>query len=146
MSEFDPRVTWNALEGNVQQFAASVRWQPIDEYPIDHPAYALGEFPRLTDEGMSDMRDIIKERVEEWLRHILTGGLERRPGQMRQILEDLGPCPPNSQPDSVCMWLGALVNPLPALGVAPEVRKDPYRVRLITLRRPAQTVRSAALT
>ena len=30
--------------------------------------------------------------------------------------------PFHNEPDAACMWLAALLNPLPALGVAPEIR------------------------
>ena len=47
---------------------------------------------------------------------------ERAPGQLDKILNDLGPMPECELPDEVAFWVGALVNPLPALGVCKEVR------------------------
>jgi len=47
---------------------------------------------------------------------------ERFDGQIRGILEDLGPMPSAQDAGRLAMWVAALVNPLPALGVAYEIR------------------------
>lgn len=49
-------------------------------------------------------------------------GHEREPGQLDTLLADLGPMPSAGDPDERALWCAALVNPLPALGVAFEVR------------------------
>jgi hypothetical protein len=49
------------------------------------------------------------------------GGHEREPAQLEAVLEDLGP-PPSEDPLECALWVVALVNPLPALGVAKELR------------------------
>ena len=39
------------------------------------------------------------------------------------VLADIGPRPPAyEEPTALALWIGALINPLPALGVAPEIR------------------------
>ena len=38
------------------------------------------------------------------------------------VLHLLGPRPPPSKPGALAFWLAALLNPLPPLGVAPELR------------------------
>lgn len=61
--------------------------------------------------------------VDIWLRLVQEGGHERTAGQVQAILEDLGPMPnPDQRPGALAMWVGALINPLPSLGVAWEVR------------------------
>jgi Lon protease-like protein len=47
---------------------------------------------------------------------------ERKPGQIDQLLEDLGEIPPEDEPSERALWVGALINPLPAMGVAMEIR------------------------
>mmetsp|Transcript_79672 Transcript_79672/g.221703 ORF Transcript_79672/g.221703 Transcript_79672/m.221703 type:complete len:440 (-) Transcript_79672:7-1326(-) len=38
------------------------------------------------------------------------------------VLDDLGPMPPSYAPTALALWAAALVNPLPPLGVSPEMR------------------------
>jgi hypothetical protein len=49
-------------------------------------------------------------------------GWERSRGQLDWLLGELGPMPPAERVDSRAVWVAALINPIPALGVAPEVR------------------------
>ena len=50
-------------------------------------------------------------------------GLRVDPGALLEgVLEDLGPRPPPSAKTALAFWGAALINPLPALGVAPECR------------------------
>eukprot|EP00965_Chrysotila_dentata_P216546 6189440-Pleurochrysis_carterae.AAC.2 len=37
-------------------------------------------------------------------------------------MSDIGPMPPVTAPTALALWGAALINPLPPLGVAPEVR------------------------
>jgi hypothetical protein len=61
--------------------------------------------------------------VGVWMRLVREGGHERSEGQLQTVLEDLGAMPsPDQRPGALAMWVGALINPLPSLGVAPEVR------------------------
>ena len=61
-----------------------------------------------------------KSLVDTWLD--LARHHERRPGQIDQLLEDLGPMPEWKEPTDCALWVGALINPIPALGVALEIR------------------------
>ena len=61
------------------------------------------------------------QRERAFIRMLVTTVLRRR-GQIDNILDDLGPCPSANEPNAACLWLAALLNPLPALGVAPEIR------------------------
>jgi Lon protease-like protein len=58
--------------------------------------------------------------VDMWLS--LARQRERSPGQIDGILQDLGPMPSWEEPTECAMWVGALINPIPALGVALEIR------------------------
>jgi len=60
--------------------------------------------------------------VEKWEKCVRRLGLERTPGQLNLIHEHLGTAPPHDQPGTLAGWVAALVNPIPSLGVAPEVR------------------------
>lgn len=58
--------------------------------------------------------------VERWIE--LARENEREPGQIDKILRDLGDMPPTEEPSDRAFWVGALINPIPAMGVALEVR------------------------
>lgn len=60
--------------------------------------------------------------VSRWQELIVSTGRERFPGQLEGILSDLGPMPSATDADDLAFWVAALVNPLPALGVAMEIR------------------------
>ena len=62
--------------------------------------------------------------VSEWTALVRETGRERQPDQISNVLRDLGPMPDADDPDDLALWAAALVNPLPALGVAVEIR--PY--------------------
>ena len=53
----------------------------------------------------------------KWLSLVKAGGRERSPGQLDDILRDLGTIPPATSPAARALWIAALINPLPALGV-----------------------------
>ena len=53
---------------------------------------------------------------------VKSGGWERTHGQLNDLFEQLGPMPADGAPDDLAMWAGALINPLPGLAVAPEIR------------------------
>eukprot|EP00966_Prymnesium_polylepis_P000790 17765-Prymnesium_polylepis.1 len=107
-AEFDPRYIWNVLEGNATEFLARVRWLQLERY-------------REAPASVHALQRLFRAQFEEWARHV-RNGLEKYKGQLDDILRDLGPCPPATEPDAVCFWLAALLNPIPALGVAPEIR------------------------
>ena len=64
--------------------------------------------------------DSQKSLVELWVE--LAKQNERMPGQVDRLLEDLGPIPSWDEPSECALWIGALLNPLPPMGVAHEVR------------------------
>ena len=96
---------------------ARVRWLPLDPPALDQPAGAATN-PR------SLMRsELLGEMAEEWVDKVRRSGRERFVGQLESILESLGPMPDASlQPNERCLWVAALINPYPKLGLANEVR------------------------
>lgn len=60
--------------------------------------------------------------MDEWIELVRTTGRERSSGQIDQILSDLGDMPGTQEPNARCLWVAGLINPLPALGVALEIR------------------------
>lgn len=58
--------------------------------------------------------------VDRWIE--LAKQNEREVGQIDALLEDIGQIPPEDQPTERALWIGALINPLPAMGVAMEIR------------------------
>ena len=60
--------------------------------------------------------------VSEWKALVREGGHERRKGQLDLIESHIGPMPPSGEPARVAAWVAALINPIPALGVAYEIR------------------------
>ena len=58
--------------------------------------------------------------IDRWVE--LARENERHPSQIDKLLDQLGEFPPEDQPSERAFWIGALINPLPALGVAMEIR------------------------
>lgn len=61
-----------------------------------------------------------KSLVDRWIE--LARENERQPNQIDQLLEGLGEIPPVEEPSECAFWVGALINPLPGMGVAMEIR------------------------
>mmetsp|Transcript_17543 Transcript_17543/g.27325 ORF Transcript_17543/g.27325 Transcript_17543/m.27325 type:complete len:388 (+) Transcript_17543:97-1260(+) len=59
-------------------------------------------------------------RIDQWIE--LARENERQPNQIDLLLKDLGEMPGVHRPTDLAFWIGALINPLPAMGVAMEVR------------------------
>eukprot|EP00038_Savillea_parva_P007426 m.170067 g.170067 ORF g.170067 m.170067 type:complete len:558 (+) comp13190_c0_seq1:3-1676(+) len=72
-------------------------------------------------EALQASRDL-GELVAAWLAAVHQGGWERAQGQLDWITNELGPMPAEDKCDARAVWVAALINPLPALGVAPEIR------------------------
>ena len=61
--------------------------------------------------------EALEADVETWVR-LVKNGHEKLKNQISDLLASLGPMPPSPGR----FWVAALVNPVPALGVAPEIR------------------------
>uniref|UniRef100_A0A7S4J8V5 Lon N-terminal domain-containing protein n=1 Tax=Odontella aurita TaxID=265563 RepID=A0A7S4J8V5_9STRA len=77
---------------------------------------AISKGRRFTDPTASDGPSLIERWIE------LARENEREPGQIDALLRDLGDAPPAGRPSDLAFWVGALINPIPAMGVAMEVR------------------------
>jgi hypothetical protein len=60
--------------------------------------------------------------VTTWIDLVRQQNRERQPDQLDMIIRDLGPMPDVDRPSDRAFWVGALINPIPALGVALEIR------------------------
>lgn len=111
-TERDPHTLWQALSGSgghAASFLARVRWRRLQS-------------PPASVSSQEKLAGLIRARFRHWGALVRRHGHERFPRQLDQVLADLGPCPSIDEPDAACLWLAALLNPLPALGVAPEIR------------------------
>ena len=70
--------------------------------------------------AMSKAR-VLPDLIQEWIE--LARTKERHSGQIDTLLQDIGTTPPPpEEPTNISLYVGALINPLPALGVALEIR------------------------
>jgi Lon protease-like protein len=58
--------------------------------------------------------------IDRWIE--LAKQNERQPGQIDRLVQELGEIPHSTTPSELSFWVGALINPLPAMGVALEIR------------------------
>lgn len=58
--------------------------------------------------------------VDRWIE--LARANEREEGQIDELLACIGEMPPSDEPSERAFWVGALINPLPAMGVSLEIR------------------------
>lgn len=58
--------------------------------------------------------------IDRWIK--LARQNERQTGQIDRLLLDLGEVPHSTNPNDLAFWVGALINPLPGMGVALEIR------------------------
>lgn len=65
----------------------------------------------------------LRAALAHWLVAVESGGWERQTGQVSRCVGELGPMPPVDDLEGLGLWGAALLNPLPALGVAPEIRQ-----------------------
>ena len=82
----------------------------------------------------SELRGLLKE----WMREVQVGRWERHAGQIERLIGELGPLPSADEPEKLGLWGAACINPLPPLGVAPEIRTQAleatepiFRLRLV---------------
>jgi hypothetical protein len=60
--------------------------------------------------------------VDEWRALVISRKRERQPDQLKLILSQIGDIPGSNRPAELSLWVAALINPIPALGVAYEIR------------------------
>ena len=115
LAAFDSVVLSRLFEGRCDTFMAAVRWLPTATTAID--------LPPIDPVGLPDaaLLAALPNKMDEWEQLVRSSGRERSAGQLDGILCDLGGTRP-TDPLALALYVAALVNPLPALGVAPEIR------------------------
>ena len=68
------------------------------------------------------MAEDLEPLVDEWYGLVRLGEWERIPGQLELIKSHIGEMPPRHEPARRATWVASLINPIPALGVAYEIR------------------------
>lgn len=97
---------------------ARVRWLQLD--PPHQWSHPTGE---QRDQVVRAQR--LFNLVDEWQELVRGYAREKFTGHLDSILDSLGPAPDASrQPNEYCLWVAALINPYPRLGVANEVRPN----------------------
>jgi hypothetical protein len=104
------------------------RFKVLRTYEVD--GYSSAQVVWATDNTLSAEGTLeacllgaeVTSLVNEWTGLVRTGGWERSLGQLDVLLSELGPTPPLFEPEALGLWVAACVNPLPPLGVAPELR------------------------
>ena len=92
--------------------AATATWTSLDaSAPEEQPTDTLVE-------RMHELEGLLVD----WLSLVRKTGRERVPRHLENVLADLGPMPEPELPSKRALWVAGLINPLPALGVALEIR------------------------
>ncbi|OEU06466.1 hypothetical protein FRACYDRAFT_254483 [Fragilariopsis cylindrus CCMP1102] len=105
---------WNGRQGRVRWLTTNLN--------EDDLALSVDEEPtEVTTEKIMALCATIGDLASEWEETVKVTGRERFPGQLRGIVHDLG-CSIPEEPNARALWVAALINPLPALGVALEIR------------------------
>lgn len=96
------------------------------------------------DERMLQLAEELLPLVEQWKSLVASGRWQRYGGQLATLLQELGPIPDaNDVAGAVdrALWVGSLINPLPGLGVAHEIRPA---LLLYSHQDPAKCLETAA--
>ncbi|CAK0879905.1 unnamed protein product, partial [Prorocentrum cordatum] len=64
----------------------------------------------------------LRPLVQEWRQLVEGTKFERFEGQILGVLDDMGPMPRDEDAGALALWVAGLINPLPGLGVAHEIR------------------------
>ena len=78
--------------------------------------------PHLLSHPLAPLACPSQPLVSEWIDLVRENKREKEADQIANVLRDLGPMPDPDDADDLALWTAALVNPLPALGVAVEIR------------------------
>jgi hypothetical protein len=81
----------------------------------------------ITPEQIRSASESLKKLFLEWEQLVRNTNRERFPGHLDGVFRDLGdmPEPPNAR----ALWIAGMINPLPALGVALEIRPSVLTAR-----------------
>lgn len=123
----------HGVSARLQRNSLWDQWEIIAEHAIQHVGSG-GSGPNgvelvqahLTVDDVSaadvEAAKALPALVDEWCEEVFRMNAERFEGQLNQVVEDLGAMPSPESPGDLAFWVAALVNPLPALGVASEIR------------------------
>jgi len=108
---------------------ARVQWLSLQQADNNEQIIAEETQQQQSAERVLELARNLEPLVEEWKKYILKGRWQRFPGQLQRCLQDIGPMPAitlenNNAGAAIdrALWVGALINPLPGLGVSMEIR------------------------
>ena len=108
-------------ENEVKQFTKPLTEDPTGLSTVGDRlsvARAISKSKQFTEPNMNMKNNA--SLVDRWIE--LAKENERHPGQIDALLMQLGEIPPEHEPTERALWVGALINPLPSMGVAVEIR------------------------
>jgi hypothetical protein len=91
-----------------------------DDDLVLSPNDCITEEKKFAPDQIASASESLKELFLEWEELVRNSGRERFPGHLDGIRIDLGEMPEN--PNARALWIAGFINPLPALGVAMEIR------------------------
>ena len=97
-------------------------WPPEDRWVVAEVKWAAEEEKGGSTAAAIVLAEELGPLVTEWIELVKSGQRERTEGQLERILKDLGPMPEAEYADDRAFWVASLINPIPALGVAREIR------------------------
>lgn len=107
------------VEGEVDSVEQGWTEGRVKFLPNGDTASAENDDKEYLDRAVSEGRRLTS-LVDGWIE--LARENEREPGQIDNLLLDLGEMPPPEELTDLAFFVGALINPIPAMGVAMEVR------------------------
>lgn len=87
-----------------------------------HPEAPPPRDPATYDDESERLCRELPSLVDTWRALVRDTGRERQPNQLELIEKHLGPRPGVEKPARLACWVAGLINPIPALGVAYEIR------------------------
>lgn len=93
--------------------------QEAEERDLKSKALAMEQAKQFSDPDSSTNES--KSLVDMWLD--LARTKEQYEGQIDQLLSELGEMPDWKEPSECAFWVGALINPTPAIGLAVDIRQ-----------------------
>lgn len=106
---------WAGRQGTIK-FLESLDDDDLALSPNDR----IQEENKIAPDQMASASESLKELFLEWEQLVRNSGRERFPGHLDGIRSDLGEMP--GTPNARALWIAGFINPLPALGVAMEIR------------------------
>ena len=114
-------------EANGSAPSARVCWIPDTEGAGEQTVAGGVEEPGAVDPAECDaecaaLAAELPALVDEWRALVISRKRERQSDQLKLILSQIGDIPGSNRPAELSLWVAALINPIPALGVAYEIR------------------------